>query len=111
MKLYTKIVIMMPMCVRIFKRPKTCDICGCKSKVEIFIAAIGGGGPELLCPGEKKYPRIHEILEKKLYKLDEDGHPKSYIKELEKEITELDKKFNGIPTLEKYGGNLPMCKW
>ncbi|MSS74447.1 hypothetical protein EXS72_02290 [Candidatus Pacearchaeota archaeon] len=44
----------------------------------------------------KKCPELHAEIEEKIERLEEEGHPKSYIKELEKEIKEIKHKFSKI---------------
>ncbi|MBI4014539.1 MAG: hypothetical protein HY365_01150, partial [Candidatus Aenigmarchaeota archaeon] len=85
----------------ILKSAETCDVCGCKSKVEEHLYGAGMRADSLICPGEKKHPKLHEELLEKVENSESDMHPKSYLKELAKEIQQLRAKFKSIPTREK----------
>ena len=62
--------------------------------------AAGYRGGHFICPGEEKYPNIHDELEGKINNLSE-YHPKSYKEELKKEILLLKKKFSNILPKDK----------
>lgn len=91
----------MPTEIIILKSAEKCDVCGCKSKIEKREWGIGGGGALLVCPGEKKHPKLHEKLYEKVENFESDMHPKSYLKELRAEILKLRATFKGMPILKK----------
>lgn len=92
----------MPSKFKILKKAEECEICGCKSKVEKSIGSAVGGGNFLICPAEQEYPELHAELAEKVENLSEgEKHPKSYLKELEKEIRQIRRKFKDTPVLEK----------
>lgn len=72
-----------------------CDICGCKSN-EWVLGGYPCVAPHLCCPTIEKRFSLHEKLREKIWKLEEEGHPKIYTVALKQEIKGLRKKFEVI---------------
>lgn len=88
----------MPTRTIIKKKFEECDICGCKSKVITESRGIGGGGTFLECPGEAKFPKEHDLLERKIEEL---GKAYKRTEEIAEIILILKEKFEKIPPKEK----------
>lgn len=82
-------------------KPSTCGVCGCKSN----LYEMGGyptRGPRLICPGDRKYPQLHEAMERKQDTLAFNGRygiamlPRTVIADLKKELANDRKKFKKI---------------
>ena len=84
--------------VKKLKRNEKCPICG------LYVSTIsrcggwgfGAGKWRLDCIGEDKMPKLHDLLEEKIWGVDNEVHPKQYHEELEKEIAKLRKKFKQL---------------
>ena len=75
-----------------------CGVCGCKSN-KWEMGGYPGLGPRLVCPGNRKFPELHEEMSRKRQTIDLNGHygmtalPRAVLAELKVELEEDKKKF------------------
>lgn len=53
----------------------------------------------LVCPGEERYPDLHQELQEKLHVLNSEArrHPRIYLEALRQEVAELRQRFADVP--------------